>query len=219
MGAKRGPVGGGPVGDDGPMTVLEIVALVTYAAFLAVLFGWRTVDAKRRTGESAWRRPISRTDAVGETLCGAACAVSLAGPVLGLLGVVDPIGLGGGGLRLVVTVVTLAGAIALGLWAQHHLASEWRAGIEASGHLVTTGPFARVRNPFYLACLVASVGVAVGVPSIVSLCGVVLHVVASEVIVRGVEEPVLARTHPEEFPRYRRRTGRFLPSPRAMGRS
>ncbi|MGI9079842.1 MAG: methyltransferase family protein [Acidimicrobiales bacterium] len=201
------------------MTVLEVVALFAYAAFLSVLFGWRTVEAKRRTGESAWRRPISRTDAVGETLCAAACVVSLGAPVLALPGVVAPVGLGGVGLRLVVTVLTLTCAIALGLWAQHHLASEWRAGIEPSGHLVTTGPFAQVRNPFYLACLVASVGVAVAVPSIVSLCGVMLHVVASEVIVRGVEEPVLARTHPEEFKRYRRRTGRFLPSPRAIGRS
>jgi len=201
------------------MTVLEVVALVTYAAFLAVLFGWRTVEAKRRSGESAWRRPISRTDAVGETLCGAACVLSLASPVLALVGVVDPVSVGGARLRLVVTVVTLMSAIALGLWAQHHLASEWRAGIEPSGHLVTTGPFAQVRNPFYLACLVASVGVAIAVPSIVSLCGAILHVVASEVIVRGVEEPVLARAHPEEFQLYRRRTGRFLPSPRAIGRS
>jgi len=194
------------------MVVLEVAALVGYSTFLSVLFGWRTVEAKRRNGESAWRKPISGIDAVGETLCAVACAASLAGPALALTGVVDPASPGAVGLRLVVTMVTLTVAVALGLWAQHHLASEWRAGIEASASLVTTGPFARVRNPFYLACLVASVGVAVGVPSILSLSGVVLHVVASEVIVRGVEEPILARAHGEAFQRYRRHTGRFLPS-------
>jgi len=194
------------------MVVLEAAALVGYSTFLSVLFGWRTVEAKRRTGESAWRKPISRTDAVGETLWAAACGVTLAAPLLALTHVVDPSSLGAAGLRLVVTIVALTAAIALGLWAQHHLASEWRAGIEASASLVTTGPFARVRNPFYLACLVASAGVAAAVPSILSLSGVVLHVVASEVIVRGVEEPVLARAHGEAFQRYRRQTGRFLPS-------
>ncbi len=96
-------------------------------------------------------------------------------------------------------------------WAQRHLAEEWRAGVEASDTLVTAGPFVRIRNPFYLGCFLASASVLLAVPSTVALVGPVLHMAAAEIIVRGVEEPILARAHGTAFSNYKQRTGRFLP--------
>ena len=55
-----------------------------------------------------------------------------------------------------VSLTTLGLGTVLATWAQRHLADEWRAGVEASDSLITTGPFARVRNPFYLGCFPAS---------------------------------------------------------------
>ena len=95
--------------------------------------------------------------------------------------------------------VTLGLGTTLTIWAQRHLAEEWRAGVEASDTLVTAGPFARIRNPFYLGCFLASASVLVAIPSIVALAGLVLHIAAAEIIVRGVEEPILAQAHGTAF--------------------
>ena len=193
------------------MRALPVLAFVGYAGFLAAAFGWRSLVAKRARGEAGWREPVSRTDALGESTCAAACVASLlAGPAaaLGLVGPVTtrwPVGRGAAALAL------LGSGTAVALWAQRHLADEWRAGVEASRSLVTTGPFRRVRNPFYVGCFLASGSVVVAVPSPLSLTGLVLHVVAAEIIVRKVEEPILARAHGAAFARYRQRTGRFLP--------
>jgi len=99
----------------------------------------------------------------------------------------------------------------LAIWAQRHLAEEWRAGVEASDTLVTAGPFTRIRNPFYLGCFLASASVLAAVPSTVALAGLALHRAAAEIIVRGVEEPILAQAHGTAFSNYKQRTGRFLP--------
>ncbi len=197
------------------MTGLEVASFAGYSLYLGIVFGWRSIDVKRRTGGTAWRKPVSRTDTVGETLCGLGCLASLVAPILAMTGLANPADLGDVGLRLVLTLGSMVFAIALGLWAQHHLASDWRAGVEASSTLVTTGPFTRVRNPFYLACFAASFGVFVALPSVVSALAVALQVVAAEVIVRGVEEPLLTRVHGRAFERYRKATGRFFPSVRS----
>ena len=107
--------------------------------------------------------------------------------------------------------VTLGLGTTLAIWAQRHLAEEWRAGVEASDTLVTAGPFARIRNPLYLGCFLASASVLVALPSTVALAGLVLHIAAAQIIRRGVEEPILARAHGTAFSNYKQQTGRFLP--------
>jgi protein-S-isoprenylcysteine O-methyltransferase Ste14 len=89
--------------------------------------------------------------------------------------------------------------------------STTRPGVEASSSLVTSGPFAWVRNPFDLGCFFAAASVSSVSPRAVALTGLALHIAAAEVIVRGVEEPILAQAHGAEFSSYKQRTGRFLP--------
>ena len=113
----------------------------------------------------------------------------------------------------ILSVTTLGLGTVLAMWAQRHLGGEWRAAVEASDSLVTSGPFARVRNPFYLGCFLASASVFIAVPSAVAAAGLALHIAAAEVIVRGVEEPILAQAHGAQFSGYKQRTGRFLPRP------
>ena len=194
----------------GNMRRLEALALAGYCGFLTTTFGWRTLQTKRATGESRWREPVSRTDAIGETVCVTGCVLSLMAP-LAMAGAARPLGTDWPAAQGVLSVTTLGLGTVLAMWAQRHLAGEWRAGVEASDSLVTSGPFARVRNPFYLGCILASASVVVGVPSAVSVAGLALHIAAAEIIVRGVEEPILARAHGADFSNYRQRTGRFLP--------
>lgn len=193
------------------MVVLEVLALVGYSGFLSATFGWRTLQTKRATGESRWREPISRTDTIGETLCGSGCLLSLIAPPLAMTGVVDPLRTAWPTAHGIGFAVTLGLGTTLAIWAQRHLAEEWRAGVEASDTLVTAGPFARIRNPFYLGCFLASASVLIALPSILALAGLVLHIAAAEIIVRGVEEPILAQAHGTAFSNYKQRTGRFLP--------
>ena len=193
------------------MAVLQVVAVVGYGGFLVATFVWRTLQTKRSTGESRWREPVSPTDAVGETVCLIGCLLSLLAGPLALAGTVAPVWPGWVVARGAVSMVALALGTSLAIWAQRHLAEEWRAGVEASVSLVVGGPFARVRNPFYLGCFLASASVVAAVPSVVALAGLALHVAAAEIIVRGVEEPLLAEAHGDAFERYTRRTGRFLP--------
>ncbi len=190
---------------------LQVLALVGYGGFLTATFGWTTLQDKRATGESRWREPISRTDAVGETVCAAGCLLSLITPPLAMAGVVRPPRTDWPAAQALLALVTLGLGTALAIWAQRQLAEEWRAGVEASETLVTAGPFARIRNPFYLGCFLASASVLAAVPSTVALAGLLLHIAAAEIIVRGVEEPILARAHGTAFSSYKQRTGRFLP--------
>ena len=195
----------------GDMPVLQAVALVGYGGFLTAAFGWRTLQTKRATGESRWREPVSRTDAIGETVCVTGCALSLIAPALAMAGAVRPLRTEWVAAQSIASATTLGLGTALAIWAQRHLAGEWRAGVEASDSLVTSGPFARVRNPFYLGCSLASASVLVAVPNAVALLGLAFHIAAAEIIVRGVEEPILVQAHGAEFLKYMQRTGRFLP--------
>jgi len=191
--------------------VLQGLSLAGYCAFLAATFGWRTLTTKRATGESQWLEPVSRIDAIGEVVCVIGCLLTLVAPPLAMAGAVRPLRTDWPAAQGGVSIATLGIGTILAIWAQRHLAGEWRAGVEASGSLVTSGPFARVRNPFYLGCFLASTSVLIAVPSAVALAGLVFHIAAAEIIVRGVEEPILARAHGNHFSIYKRRTGRFLP--------
>ena len=193
------------------MVALPLIALAGYGGFLSATFGWRTVRAKRTQTGPSWRKPVSRADAVGETACLAGCCLSLTAPLVAIVGLVEAPHVDWVVLRSVASVACAALGAAIAVSAQRDLGEQWRAGVEASASLVTTGAYARVRNPFYVGCFFASAAVLVAVPSAVALAGFALHVVAAEVIVRAVEEPLLSRVHGDDFARYKARTGRFVP--------
>lgn len=190
---------------------LEAVVLLGYGGFLAYAFGWRSGRLREVLGSSPWRRPVSAVDAVGETLCVAGCAGTLLAPVLSIAGVVDPVWTGWPVARGLVGAAGVALGAAVALAAQRGLAAQFRFGVEASAVLVTSGWYARVRNPFYSGWVLAAAGVAVAVPSVPAAAGLVLHLVAAEILVRRVEEPLLLAAHGASFRRYVERSGRFLP--------
>jgi len=78
-------------------------------------------------------------------------------------------------------------------------------------HLVTTGLFARCRNPMYVGVLLTVFGDAWTFRApIVAAYGAILAV-AFHVRVLVYEEPWAARTFPDEWPDYRARVPRWLP--------
>ncbi len=192
------------------------IALALFALYLALAFGARTALQLRRTGSTGFRgisgRPGS-AEWLGGVLFVFALGLGLAAPVLGLAGAVEPVGVLDGGVVRVLGFVLYALGLVGTLAAQGAMGASWRIGVDGSEktELVTTGPFALVRNPVFSAMVPGFLGLALMVPNAVSLAGVLALVAAVELQVRCVEEPHLRRTHGERYAAYASKVGRFAP--------
>ena len=93
------------------------------------------------------------------------------------------------------------------------MGESWRIGVDEQERteLVTSGPFAVVRNPIFAAMLPASLGLALLVPNASRSSGSAALVLALEIQVRLVEEPYLLRVHGDAYRDYAARVGRFVP--------
>jgi protein-S-isoprenylcysteine O-methyltransferase Ste14 len=195
---------------------MATLALVLYAVYLILAFGLRTLIQLRRTGSTGFHglggRPGSAEwiAGVGFTL---ALLLGAAAPLLALLGAVEPIA------ALDTTPVHVAGlalalaGIAATFYAQVAMGTSWRIGVDPAERteLVTSGPFALVRNPIFAAMLPTALGLTMLVPSWVALAGLAGLAVALELQVRVVEEPYLLQVHGDVYARYAAGVGRFVP--------
>ena len=93
------------------------------------------------------------------------------------------------------------------------MGTSWRIGVdhEERTDLVTSGPFALVRNPIFAAMIPTGLGLVLMVPSWVAIAGFAGLVLALEIQVRVVEEPYLLQAHGERYAAYASRVGRFVP--------
>jgi protein-S-isoprenylcysteine O-methyltransferase Ste14 len=192
------------------------LALLLYAAYLVIAFGLRTVIQLRRTGSTGFHGVGGRPGSA-EWLAGVGFAVALlvgaAAPVLALLDVVEPVeALDVTALHVVGGILAAAG-IAGTFAAQVAMGASWRIGVDPAERteLVTSGPFALVRNPIYSAMLPTALGLTLLVPSWVAFTGLAGLALALELQVRVVEEPYLLQVHGPRYADYAARVGRFVP--------
>jgi protein-S-isoprenylcysteine O-methyltransferase Ste14 len=192
------------------------VALALWGLYGLLGFLLRVAIQFRRTGDTGLRGVKGRPGSV-EWFAGvafvAAIAVGVAAPILALADAVEPIDF------LDRTAVQIAGIVlyAIGLAglvvAQGTMGESWRVGVDTTERtsLVTTGMFSFVRNPIFSAMIALTVGLAMLVPSLVSLLAVALLLLSVELQTRAVEEPHLLASHGEAYSSYAGRVGRFLP--------
>lgn len=173
------------------------------------------------TGDSGWRaRRLPGQTASLEWWAGrlfvVALLVGLAAPLADLAGV-DPIGALSADLVAYAGIATASSGVLLMLAAQLSMGDSWRIGVDEteSTELVTDGAFRIVRNPIFTAMLVTAVGLALMVPNVIAVAGLIALIAALEFQVRGVEEPYLTRVHGQRYVQYAGRVGRFVP---ALGR-
>ena len=104
------------------------------------------------------------------------------------------------------------GSLGLLAWTQVALGRQWSAQLQlrAEHHLVTTGPYARVRHPLYTAMIGLGAGFALltanwvfALMAAVAVAGLMGRV--------GKEERMMIALLGSEYTEYMRRTGRFLP--------
>ena len=88
---------------------------------------------------------------------------------------------------------------------------DWRTGIDLKPGraLLTTGPFARSRNPMFMGILLGQLGFMLALPSLFSL---ICWIVGGVVIVQQTmaEETALAAQYGERYADYRRQVPRWL---------
>ncbi len=192
------------------------VALLACAVFGSLAFGLRSALQYVRTGSAGFRGFSGRPGSVewwagrGFTL---ALVATLMAPVADLAGwlprlrYLDETGVAIAGVALAVIGTGLV------LVAQLTMGDSWRIGVDAGERtvLVTGGVFSFVRNPIFSSMIVFVGGVALMVPNLLSVAGLVLLMVAIEAQVRLVEEPYLVQSHGGEYGEYAAKAGRFLP--------
>ncbi|HEY8467621.1 MAG TPA: isoprenylcysteine carboxylmethyltransferase family protein [Solirubrobacterales bacterium] len=199
-------------------------ALVLYAVYMALAFGLRSYLMWRATGATGFKG-ISGKPGSLEWIAGAlfivALVVGVAAPVLALTGAAEPLAaLDEATLNWIGVALAVAG-IAATLYAQVAMGESWRIGVDPGERteLVTSGPFAWVRNPIFAAMIPTGLGLALMVPNVPAIVGFAALVIALELQVRLVEEPYLLAQHGERYREYARRTGRFVPGVGKLRRS
>lgn len=175
-----------------------------------VLFLIALMVARRRrrpdAGETAQRAPKSWGGIVVQML---GIATVGFGPIDVSL---DP--LSSAALVQATTVAVLMGsAIALFSWASHAMGRNWAivASTRSDHALVTDGPFARVRNPIYVALFLFMLAFAVAYGHYAGLVpGVPLYLFGTMLRVR-IEEQLLRDRFGVDYDIYARRVKRFVP--------
>ena len=122
-----------------------------------------------------------------------------------------------GGLLATGSVLTVAGSLGLGaftLGTHRRRLALWHQHDDHPEHLVTEGPYAVVRHPFYTSYIVGTVGCVMAAPHAGTLVMLMVVVARLDATARREERRFLAS---EEFgaryARYVRASGRFFPSP------
>jgi protein-S-isoprenylcysteine O-methyltransferase Ste14 len=113
-----------------------------------------------------------------------------------------------------VAVVLLAGALLLiGCAVGVHRApvSLWHQDEDTPAALITCGPYARMRHPFYSAFIMMLIGTAAALPHASTAALVVLATLQLQRTARREERRILVSAHGAAYAAYMGKTGRFLP--------
>ncbi len=101
--------------------------------------------------------------------------------------------------------------VALAIWARFYLGRNWGMPMseKEGAELVTTGPYAFIRNPIYSGVLLAITGSAL----CLGLLWAIILVLYAAYLIPSVftEEKIMARLFPETYPAYKARTKRLIP--------
>jgi len=191
------------------------MAVVLFAVFGVLGFGWRSWVQYRRTGSTGLRG--IRAGGMSEYLAGVgfvvALIVAVSAAILQEIGVIEPVRMLSVVWVQTVGIVIATAGIAATVYAQLEMGDSWRIGVDKreTTTLVHSGVFGRIRNPIYTAMFTFGIGIALVTPNLVACAGLILLIATIELQVRRVEEPYLLRTHGDAYRAYTASVGRFIP--------
>lgn len=146
-----------------------------------------------------------------------AAGMTMLGVVTGRVApLVDPASVSGT-LTAVTAVLLMAGALVLSgfaLGAHPRRLALWHQTDDAPEHLVTEGPYAWIRHPFYTSYIVTMIGCVLAAPHWMTLAMLAAVVYRLNGTAAREEARFLASDgFGEPYAAYVRRTGRFVPGP------
>jgi protein-S-isoprenylcysteine O-methyltransferase Ste14 len=194
----------------GPMTEHVLVPIAVVLAMLAgtVLPVMRSMRKQGETGLT-----IHRRTSVAQRIVGAIVGVLGAAAIpWAFLVATDRVALWSRSVALATLGwTTYALGIVVIVLAQAQMGRAWRIGIDDKPtSLVTTGLYARVRNPIYLGVILVGLGLAALTPSPWTIASAIAYAVMIRAQV-AFEESHLLALHGEAYRDYVTRVGRFLP--------
>ncbi|WP_234419219.1 methyltransferase family protein [Sphingomonas sp. EC-HK361] len=187
-----------PVGLPG----LAALAAGGLAFFLALI-----VARSRRERESGGKR--SSRSIAGIVVQGLGMALVFIGPVSVRL---DPLGAVAAGEAAVVTLL-MAASVTLFVWSSRTMGRNWSlvARTRSDHELVTTGPFAHVRHPIYVAMALTMLATSIALGhERALLIGVPLFAIGTWLRI-SEEERLLRAMFGDEYGAYAARVRRFVP--------
>jgi protein-S-isoprenylcysteine O-methyltransferase Ste14 len=195
-------------------TTAADVALVLFAVFGLLGFGWRSWLQYRRTGSTGFRGISGGST---EWIAGMGFVVvlimAIIAAVLQRVRVIEPISMLSAVWIQAAGIGIATAGVAVTMYAQLEMGDSWRIGVDQqeTTTLVHTGLFGQVRNPVYTAMFTFGLGITLVTPNLVACAAFILLVGTIELQVRRVEEPYLLRTHGDAYRAYTASVGRFIP--------
>ncbi|MXW06585.1 MAG: isoprenylcysteine carboxylmethyltransferase family protein [Gammaproteobacteria bacterium] len=188
--------------------------LFCYVVLAILIFGFRVVIQKKRTGDTGLRVSTQLSSPVQRVATYLQIVVLLAVltiVILESLGTLKP-------HFEIATVGKIVGLTLCGLGAtltmvsQYQMGESWRIGVDETEktELVTHGMFSYSRNPIYCGMLIVGLGFLVLVPHTFMAMSFILAFIGIDLQVRKIEEPHLERVFGEEYDEYTRRTNRYI---------
>ena len=109
-------------------------------------------------------------------------------------------------------IALCASGVAFAMWARRTLGANWSAepSIKVGHQLVQTGPYRWVRHPIYSGLVLALLGTFIGTGRVrtAALLGFAVLVIVLKI---RIEESLMMRQFPDEYPDYRKRTQALVP--------
>lgn len=193
-------------------------ALACFFTFIAVFYTAKLLALRARTGLShADYGGRGTPQYVGHRLFGlfrvsiwALCVVRVFLP--GVDKYLVPFGFMTGTFSLSLGLSLLLVSLAMTVYTHSYMGEAWRSGVAPGGpqHLITSGPFARMRHPLFVTIAIGQAGFFFALPSLFSLACFLIGVLVLTVQAR-FEEETMARTFGERWSNYAARVPAILP--------
>jgi protein-S-isoprenylcysteine O-methyltransferase Ste14 len=116
-------------------------------------------------------------------------------------------------LTQILGISLCATGIALAFWARNILGSNWSGivTLKENHELITSGPYQYVRHPIYSSLLLSILGTLLALDPFFSGIIVFLVAVITLRLKSLIEEKIMLRTFPDQYPQYMRRVSALIP--------
>ena len=203
-----------PAKPRGAIMIDRFLPMISLVAFFGVGVVWRMAVQRRRYG-SLGLALFSRGSLLG-ALSVLACVVLFAQAVVAIAvpALLAPITVTASPSIRILGASLVIAATALMALAQLDLGASWRIGIEhdAKPGLVTSGLYRVSRNPIFACMLAAFVGIALTLPTWLSVVISLAACTGTHMQV-AAEERWLRKTYGDDYRAYAARVARYLPIP------